>query len=265
MTLAYKNQHREHILYCNTSSSIISRTKTFDTMLLWSVFALALLHMSSTCSVSDEICTNLTAVQEEIINIHNTFRREVVPTASNMLKMRWSDEVAATAQTWADTCAMAHGPPSSRMLGSYQMGENLLQSSNIMSWTDVVTAWHNEVANYNYPTGSANGKPIGHYTQVIWFGSYEVGCGVAKCGSAYFYDCQYYRAGNYRRVPPYSLGEPCSACPDDCDDKLCTNPCPYVDTFANCPALKTKGPCSDYMKEWCTAQCFCPTEIIPTN
>lgn len=28
--------------------------------------------------------------------------------------------------------------------------------------------------------------------------------------------------GNYRRVPPYSLGEPCSACPDDCDDKLCS-------------------------------------------
>ncbi|KAF5909887.1 cysteine-rich venom protein ENH1-like, partial [Clarias magur] len=104
---------------------------------------------------------------------------------------------------------------------SYQMGENLFKSSELVPWTDVVTAWHNEVANYNYPTGSANGKSIGHYTQVIWFSSYQVGCGVAKCGSDYFYDCQYYRAGNYRRVPPYSLGEPCSACPGNCENKLC--------------------------------------------
>ncbi|XP_058232004.1 cysteine-rich venom protein [Hemibagrus wyckioides] len=182
-----------------------------------------------------------------------------------MLKMSWSDEVAASAQRWVDTCAMAHGPPSSRMLGDYQMGENLLQSSNILSWTDVVTAWHNEVANYNYPKGSTNGKSIGHYTQVIWFGSYEVGCGVAKCGGLYFYDCQYYRAGNYKRVPPYTLGEPCAACPDNCEDKLCTNPCPYVNKFANCPQLMSNVPCNNYMEVWCSAQCNCHTKIIATN
>ncbi|XP_053466921.1 cysteine-rich venom protein pseudechetoxin [Ictalurus furcatus] len=214
---------------------------------------------------TNQICTSLEDVQDEIVNVHNAFRRAVVPTASNMLKMNWSEEVATSAQDWANTCAMAHGPPSSRMLGSYQMGENLFKSSELLPWTDVVTAWHNEVANYNYPTGSANGKEIGHYTQVIWFSSYEVGCGVAKCGNDYFYDCQYYRAGNYRRVPPYSLGEPCSACPQACDNKLCTNPCPYVNTFANCPALKKQGPCSDYLQKWCSAQCFCTTEIIPTN
>lgn len=37
--------------------------------------------------VPDQICPSLSAVQDEIVNIHNTFRREVVPTASNMLKM----------------------------------------------------------------------------------------------------------------------------------------------------------------------------------
>ena len=29
----------------------------------------------------------------------------------------WSEEAAATAQAWVDTCSMAHGPPSSRMIG----------------------------------------------------------------------------------------------------------------------------------------------------
>lgn len=54
------------------------------------------------------------------------------------------------------------------------MGENVFQSSDMLPWTDVVTAWHNEVANYNYSSGSANGKSIGHYTQVIWFRNKEI-------------------------------------------------------------------------------------------
>lgn len=53
------------------------------------------------------------------------------------------------------------------------MGENLLKSSKVLPWRDVVTAWQSEVANYNYPTGSANGKTIGHYTQVIRFSVFK--------------------------------------------------------------------------------------------
>lgn len=47
------------------------------------------------------------------------------------------------------------------------MGENLFKASVVYSWTDVINAWHSEVNNYEYPTGSTNGQPIGHYTQVI--------------------------------------------------------------------------------------------------
>lgn len=44
------------------------------------------------------------------------------------------------------------------------MGENLFYSSAPMSWTDVITAWHNEVALFKYPKG--DWKATGHYTQV---------------------------------------------------------------------------------------------------
>lgn len=37
--------------------------------------------------VCADICTENTAVQAEIIDLHNAFRREVQPTASNMLIM----------------------------------------------------------------------------------------------------------------------------------------------------------------------------------
>ncbi|XP_037389823.1 serotriflin isoform X2 [Pygocentrus nattereri] len=242
----------------------MSRSYTFDTMFVWSVCMLTLIHMSSACSVSDAICTNLTAVQEEIVNLHNAFRRSVVPQASNMLKMSWSKEAAVSAQNWVNTCSMKHGPPSTRMLGTYEMGENLFKSTGMFAWTAVVTAWHSEVVDYEYPTGSINGEPIGHYTQVVWYGSYEVGCGVAKCGSNYFYACHYYRAGNFKGVPPYSKGEPCSACPDACEDGLCTNPCPYIDRYANCPSIKEDYTCEDdIVKKYCPAICLCENKVIP--
>ncbi|XP_072515613.1 cysteine-rich venom protein [Salminus brasiliensis] len=233
-------------------------------MFVWSICMLALIHLSTACSVVTEICTNLTDVQNEIINLHNAFRRAVTPTASNMLKMTWNAEAATSAQNWVNQCTMTHSPPSSCMIGGYEMGENLFKSTGMVNWTGVVTAWHNEVVNYQYPTGSINGQPIGHYTQVVWYSSYSVGCGVAKCGTTYFYGCQYFRAGNFKGVAPYSLGTPCSACPGACEDKLCTNPCPYVNKYANCASLIAMATCNNvYVKDWCPAGCMCSGKIIP--
>ncbi|XP_052434216.1 cysteine-rich venom protein ENH1 [Carassius gibelio] len=210
------------------------------------------------------ICTDLPSVQQEIVDVHNAFRRAVVPTASNMLKMSWSDAVAQSAQSWIDQCNITHGPPSSRMIDGYETGENLFKASEDYSWTRVINAWRSEVNNYEYPTGSTNGLSIGHYTQVVWYSSYEVGCAVAKCGNSYFYGCHYYRAGNFRGVPPYSQGEPCAACPGNCEDGLCTNPCPYINTFSNCDELKEIATCDhSFVSEYCPASCLCEDKIHP--
>ncbi|XP_064865813.1 cysteine-rich venom protein [Oncorhynchus nerka] len=228
------------------------------------VCILTLHEVYTVCNVVN-ICPDSTAVQVEILNQHNAFRRAVTPTARDMLKMNWSEEAAASAQAWVDTCSMAHGPPSSRMLGDYEMGENLFMSSASKNWTQIVTAWHSEVIDYSYPNGSINGKSIGHYTQVVWNSSYKVGCGVALCpGSVYFYGCQYYRAGNYRGVAPYKEGATCADCPNSCENKLCTNPCPYINKYVNCAALKKQAGCSNpLVYAWCPALCLCTSKIIP--
>uniref|UniRef100_A0AAZ1XPR1 ShKT domain-containing protein n=1 Tax=Oreochromis aureus TaxID=47969 RepID=A0AAZ1XPR1_OREAU len=173
--------------------------------------------------------------------------------------------VAASAQAWVDQCILAHGAPSTRLLNGYHLGENLFYSSSLKSWTDVIGAWHSEVERYNYPIGSTNGKSIGHYTQVIWNSSYKVGCGATLCpDNIYYYGCHYYRAGNFRRWVPYTAGPPCESCPNNCVDKLCNNPCPYIDHYINCPILKNTTGCSnELVKAWCPASCTCTTEIIP--
>uniref|UniRef100_A0A667XIS9 Cysteine-rich venom protein-like n=1 Tax=Myripristis murdjan TaxID=586833 RepID=A0A667XIS9_9TELE len=210
------------------------------------------------------ICTENPTVQAEIVDQHNAFRRAVEPTAADMLIMNWSDEIAATAQAWVDKCILSHGPVSTRMLEGYAMGENLFFASAPHMWTDVINAWHSEVENYQYPNGSTNGKAIGHYTQVVWYSSYKVGCGAKLCpGNIYFYGCHYYRAGNFRTVAPYKAGPPCASCPNSCENKLCNNPCPYINRFRNCPALKKQHGCSNTLVyAWCPAECKCNNEII---
>ncbi|XP_067303885.1 cysteine-rich venom protein ENH1 [Pseudorasbora parva] len=228
-----------------------------------SVCILGLLHMGTACNWVS-VCTDLTSVQQEIVDVHNDFRRAVNPTASNMLKMSWSDAVAQSARGWIDQCNMTHGPPSSRVMDGYEMGENLFKGSGLNSWTKVINAWHSEVNNYEYPSRSVNGQPTGHYTQVVWYSSYEVGCAMTQCGKFFFYGCHYYRAGNYRGVPPYSLGTPCASCPGNCQDNLCTNPCPYINKYTNCDALKALASCGHaFVRQNCPASCLCEDKIIP--
>lgn len=217
----------------------------------------------SACVLQD-VCTDNSQVQEEIVNFHNELRRSVSPSAQDMLQMSWSDDIKASMQTWVDKCKLAHGLPSTRELNGYEMGENLFYSSTLQSWTAVIKAWHSEVQNYQYPKGSTNGQEVGHYTQVIWNSSYRVGCAMAVCpNNIYFYGCQYYRAGNFRTWRPYTNGSWCEMCPNNCVNKLCTNPCPYINRFLNCPALKKTFGCLTLIKQYCPASCSCSTEIIP--
>lgn len=221
------------------------------------------LHQVHSACILQAICPENKAVQDEIVGQHNAFRRAVQPAASDMLKMSYSEQLAASSQAWVDNCELAHGPRSSRLLNGYELGENLFYSNAPFSWTEVVEAWHSEVDIYSYPDGPDNST--GHYLQVVWNSSYKVGCGVAQCPeNIYLYACHYYRAGNFQDWPPYAPGPPCAACPNDCEDNLCTNPCPYIDQVLNCPSLIAEHGCADSrVKDWCVASCQCIAEIIP--
>ncbi|KAF7226589.1 cysteine-rich venom protein-like [Nothobranchius furzeri] len=232
-------------------------------MFLVLICILMLQDVHAACIVAD-VCPENTMVQAEIVDVHNDFRRAVDPSAADMLMMTYSEELAEHAQAWVNNCTMKHGPPSARMIDGYEVGENLFFSPSPTSWKSVINAWYDEKSHYVYPNGSRDGTRINHYTQLIWNSSYRVGCGLNLCNSTYFYDCRYYRAGNFKRWPPYKLGKPCASCPNNCVDNLCTNPCPYINKYINCPKLKNTTGCSnELVSAWCPASCNCSSEIIP--
>lgn len=141
-----------------------------------------------------------------MVAAHNRWRSEV-----SVPGLKWSDKLADVAQGWADhlagnSCAMYHS--------GNGYGENIYQASALM-WSDgrrdlqkktpkqVVDAWGSEIQYYNYADNSCSGV-CGHYTQVVWKDTKEVGCAMAVCGSnAQIWVCSYASAGNVVGQRPY--------------------------------------------------------------
>ncbi|XP_055986606.1 cysteine-rich secretory protein 2-like [Sorex fumeus] len=216
----------------------------------------------------DSLSTFQKKIQKEIIDKHNALRRSVSPTASNMLKMQWSEEAAANARKWADQCTMSHSTREYRRLNATNCGENLFMSSDPAAWSSGIQAWFDESSDFIYGKGAKTRQAvIGHYTQVVWYSSSLVGCAVSYCPDAYlkyYYVCQYCPAGNLQSKinVPYLSGPPCAACPNDCDNGLCTNSCMYQDYYANCKSLVSAMGCEHKItKDKCRASCECKDKI----
>jgi len=117
--------------------------------------------------------------------------------------LHWSARLTATAQSWADTlhrrgCAMQHSATPS-------LGENLAWTyGRHMRPADVVAMWLGEARNYDRIAGRCvPGAVCGHYMQVVWRGSRDLGCGMAMCGPAEVWVCNYSPPGNYAGERPY--------------------------------------------------------------
>lgn len=119
---------------------------------------------------------------QTMLDAHNAYRaRHCTPP------LTWSPEVAASAQKWADQCVLDHDPNS-------DLGENLAWGEEL-SAAETVKLWYDEISEYNY--ASPGYGPAGHFTQVIWRGSRQLGCAKAICGSVVYWVCRYSPAGNY--------------------------------------------------------------------
>jgi len=148
--------------------------------------------------------------QAEIVSAHNQWRRVV-----NVPDLHWSAKLADMAQRHADTLKNAKACQPMHSQAS-DFGENMFWASPIqysdgfteiqqLTPTQVVDDWGSEKNDYNYPSNScAVGKRCGHYTQIIWNSTTEVGCGKAFCpDNSQVWVCNYEPAGNYVGQKPY--------------------------------------------------------------
>lgn len=117
-------------------------------------------------------------------------------------RLSWSKKLAQDAQDWAlhlsRTGSLQHADGDRRR----NMGENLwMGSAGYYSAEDMVGGFLAERAKFRpgtFPQVSRTGNwaDVGHYTQIIWPRTSEVGCAVAKGAVNDFLVCRYNPPGN---------------------------------------------------------------------
>ncbi|KNZ33204.1 MAG: hypothetical protein AD742_07660 [Methylibium sp. NZG] len=129
---------------------------------------------------------------------HNQVRADV-----GVGPLTWSTDLAAVAQEWAEQlaisgCRMKHRSPNVH-------GENLFQGTfGAFTAVDAAKAWETEKKDYRGGVlTEANFAPAGHYTQMVWRQTTQLGCGQAICKGTLIVACNYSPAGNVLGRRPY--------------------------------------------------------------
>ncbi|XP_065189473.1 uncharacterized protein LOC135820093 [Sycon ciliatum] len=197
---------------------------------------------------------------------HNNARSNVSPKpCTPLVDLTWSSTLASVAQTYTNRCIFDHNGNRKTDAGSAfarrTVGENLyisVASTVGGPWgldtdaDDVVASWDNEKYDYNFTTNTCKpAKVCGHYTQLVWSSTTQVGCGAKMCMTAdttghsfnptrfplaYLVTCNY--ADAQGRQQPYKLT---TTCPPTTTSSPTTTPAPVTTPP---PATRTPAPSS---------------------
>jgi uncharacterized protein YkwD len=137
---------------------------------------------------------------------HNEVRKEV-----GVGPLRWSNDLAAYAQRWADylakskRCDIRHRK--NRENEGVNYGENLFwgSSANAYKIVDASVSWYEEKQDYQFSVfNNDRGPVVGHYTQMVWRNTTEMGAGAAVCpDGGIIVVANYNPAGNFIGEYPY--------------------------------------------------------------
>jgi len=161
-----------------------------------------LLYLQSVlCQVTQTDITN-------ILSIHNSIRANVGSAA-----LTWDPIAATVAQNYANGCVYAHNANRDTQYAgaggndAQGVGENIAAGAPTLTIPAAIYLWYNETVFFNCPANTcATDQVCGHYTQIIWDTTTQVGCGYTHCtintpfGSNFpdwdFLVCDYNPAGN---------------------------------------------------------------------
>jgi uncharacterized protein YkwD len=142
------------------------------------------------------------SVGDRLLNAHNSERVRI-----GLEPLRWSPALAAQAQVWANALARRGALEHAKERGG--AGENLwMGTAGYYAPEDMIDGFLREARYFRpgrFPDVSTTGKwsDVGHYTQMIWPATRELGCAIGEGGGREVLVCRYYPSGNWvgQQVP----------------------------------------------------------------
>ena len=137
---------------------------------------------------------DLETVRKNILENHNYHRKR--HQVGSLVRSSDLESIAQSySQTLASTGKFAHS--GNKYNGDY-MGENLYMSyGSIITGTDASQMWYDEKELYDF-NNQGFSMDTGHFTQLVWKGSKQLGCGASCSNYGCYITCNYYPAGNYQ-------------------------------------------------------------------
>lgn len=136
-------------------------------------------------------------IEKQMLDAQNAVRVRV-----GVRPLVWSDKLVRIAQEWADTLvkegSFRHRPGS-------PWGENLYAVTGTEFLPQqIVNGWAAEAKDFDYADNRCKeDRMCGHYTQLVWRDTRQVGCAVARGGNREVWVCEYSPKGNYIGIRPY--------------------------------------------------------------
>ncbi len=142
-------------------------------------------------NISAQNIVEITEVdRNNFVETHNYWRKEV-----NSPNLKWNNQLEKECALYALRLAKSGQLEHS----GCKEGENLFWSSEqVFNGEEAVNAWASEKNLYRAGTkiSESNYMKFGHYTQIIWHSTSEVGCGAATSKHGTYVVCRYNPAGN---------------------------------------------------------------------
>uniref|UniRef100_F7C095 GLI pathogenesis-related 2 n=1 Tax=Xenopus tropicalis TaxID=8364 RepID=F7C095_XENTR len=135
--------------------------------------------------------------ESEFLQAHNKYRE-----MHGAPPLQLSRQLCQSAQEWADQLAKL-GTSQHSAAAEGSIGENIYERTGKEPTADhTVDSWYSEIKKYNF--GSPGYVPgTGHFTQVVWKDTKEVGVGVATDGKGLFFVVGQYNPGGNITNPGY--------------------------------------------------------------
>lgn len=141
---------------------------------------------------SEKTNINLPFITEALAR-HNFLRQK-----HGVPELKHNEELSKIAQAWAESMLekgdLNH---SENTFNGKPLGENIAMcGGKKMTGEYMTNMWYDEVKKYKYENPTFNGT--GHFTQVVWKNTTDVGFGIATKNNEWYAVGNYFPAGNYR-------------------------------------------------------------------